>query len=167
MSGLKPSIDKFFTESYDLLLNAAKKRISDGKVDCDAVTVVSNSYLYLCKKADAIEEEEIAKLAMGYICFELSRYNSQTRIKNKSISSDIEVEDRLIFPDYETRIDIESFTKTLDKIERKLWLLVYEKGLTKQRELASHLGIDSTSAWIYLRTLKTKFKEYVEDKERV
>jgi hypothetical protein len=121
-------------------------------------------------KVDTIQEDEIERLAFGFIYFELMRYNSQTNLKERVNSVDLEFDisdlnnqsNSLVL-----KIDISDFEKTLDRVDAILWEVYYNKGITTKRDLAEHFNIDPSSALIYINELKSKFKKYVEDKERI
>ena len=167
---MRNTIDKFYTDNYTLLVSAAKRRITQLKKSIDPESLVSSSYLYLVGKEDTITEEEIERLAFGFIIFELMRYNSQTNLKERVNSVDLEFEisdmnnqsDQLLL-----KIDVTDFVKTLDRVDAILWEVWYDKGITTKRDLAEHFNIDPSSALIYINELKAKFKKYVEDKERI
>jgi Mn-dependent DtxR family transcriptional regulator len=55
----------------------------------------------------------------------------------------------------------------LDRVDAILWEVYYNKGITTKRDLAEHFNIDPSSALIYINELKAKFRNYVEDKERI
>ena len=98
------------------------------------------------------------------------RYNSQTNLKERVNSVDLEFEisdmnnqsDQLLL-----KIDVTDFVKTLDRVDAILWEVWYDKGITTKRDLADHFNIDPSSALIYINELKEKFRNYVEDKERI
>lgn len=167
---MRNTIDKFYTDNYTLLVSAAKRRITQLKKSIDPESLVSSSYLYLVGKEDTITEEEIERLAFGFIIFELMRYNSQTNLKERVNSVDLEFEisdmnnqsDQLLL-----KIDVTDFVKTLDRVDAILWEVWYDKGITTKRDLADHFNIDPSSALIYINELKAKFRNYVEDKERI
>ena len=87
---MRNTIDKFYTDNYNLLVSAAKRRITQLKKSIEPESLVSSSYLYLVGKVDTITEEEIERLAFGFIYFELMRYNSQTNLKERINSMDLE-----------------------------------------------------------------------------
>lgn len=167
---MRSIIDKFYTDNYGLLVSAAKRRIMQLKKSIEPESLVSSSYLYLVGKADTITEEEIERLAFGFIYFELMRYNSQTNLKERVNSVDLEFEisdgnnqsDQLIL-----KIDVSDFVKTLDRVDAILWDVWYDKGKTTKRDLADHFNIDPSSALIYINELKAKFRKYVEDKSTI
>ena len=163
-------IDKFYTDNYTLLVSAAKRRITQLKKSIEPESLVSSSYLYLMGKVDTITEEEIERLAFGFIYFELMRYNSQTNLKERVNSVDLEFEisdgnnqsDQLLL-----KIDVSDFVKTLDRVDAILWDVYFTKGITTKRDLADHFNIDPSSALIYINELKQKFRNYVEDKRPI
>jgi hypothetical protein len=167
---MRNEIDKFYTDNYTLLVSAAKRRITQLKKSIEPESLVSSSYLYLVGKVDTIQEDEIERLAFGFIIFELMRYNSQTNLKERVNSVDLEFEisdmnnqsDQLLL-----KIDVTDFVKTLDRVDAILWEVWYDKGKTTKRDLADHFNIDPSSALIYINELKQKFRKYVEDKERI
>ena len=167
---MRNTIDKFYTDNYMLLVSAAKRRITQLKKSIEPESLVSSSYLYLVGKVDTITEEEIERLAFGFIYFELMRYNSQTNLKERVNSVDLEFEisdgnnqsDQLIL-----KIDVSDFVKTLDRVDAILWDVYFTKGITTKRDLADHFNIDPSSALIYINELKQKFRNYVEDKRTI
>jgi hypothetical protein len=160
---MRNEIDKFYTDNYTLLVSAAKRRITQLKKSIEPESLVSSSYLYLVGKVDTIQEDEIERLAFGFIYFELMRYNSQTNLKERVNSVDSNNQsNRLVL-----KIDISDFEKTLDRVDAILWEVYYNKGITTKRDLAEHFNIDPSSALIYINELKAKFRNYVEDKRRI
>jgi hypothetical protein len=167
---MRNTIDKFYTDNYNLLVSAAKRRITQLKKSIEPESLVSSSYLYLVGKVETITEEEIERLAFGFIYFELMRYNSQTNLKERINSMDLEFDisdlnnqsNNLLL-----KIDVSDFEKTLDRVDAILWEVYYNKGITTKRDLADHFNIDPSSALIYINELKQKFRNYVEDKERI
>lgn len=167
---MRSLIDKFYTDNYNLLVSAAKRRITQLKKSIEPESLVSSSYLYLVGKADTIQEEEIERLAFGFIYFELMRYNSQTNLKERINSVDLEFDisdlnnqsDNLLL-----KIDVSDFENTLDRVDAILWNVYYNKGITTKRDLAEHFNIDPSSALIYINELKQKFRNYVEDKREL
>lgn len=166
---MKALIDKFYAENYDLLINASRKRISQKGSIIDPESVVSSSYLYLISRKDNITEQEIPRMAMGFICMELSLYNSATNRQHFRYD-DL---DPLIVETYNQidseilKIDIEDFRNRLDRYERIVFDCYYEKGLTKKKELAEHFKIDETSAWFLIKNLKDKYIEYAKTEKRI
>jgi DNA-directed RNA polymerase specialized sigma subunit len=167
---MKVLIDRFYAENYDLLVGAAKKRIQMSKSVVEPQSVVSSSYMYLISKSNNITEEEIPKMAMGFICMELSWYSSKT---NREENVKYEEFDPLMIGDYNhidneiLKMDIEDFRSSLDRLEKIVFDCYYYKGLTKKKELAEHFNIDVTSAWFLIRDLKDKFKKYAKTEERL
>ena len=165
---MKRLIDKFYTENYSILVSVAKRRITQMGKSIEAESVVSSSYLYVVGKAETITEDEISKLAFGFICMELSLYNTQTNIKENLQSKE------MIFINEESNqnqdiilnIDIEGFELTLDRYELILWS-VYKRGYITKRDIAKHFNIDSSSAYNYIKSLKNKFIKYVSTEETV
>ena len=167
---MKALIDKFYAENYDLLVGAARKRIQLARSVVEPESVVSSSYIYLISKSDNITEDEIPRMAMGFICMELSWYSSKT---NREENIRFEEFDPLMVGEYNhidneiLKIDIEDFRNTLDRYEKIVFECYYERGLTKKRELAEHFMIDQTSAFFLIKNLKDKFIEYAESKKRI
>jgi len=161
-NGMKQIIDRYYTENYSLLCNAARKRIKEINIQLEPESVVSASYQYVYSRIGSITEDEVPKLAMGFICFELSMYNSQTRLKAKIHANDIEYEDSNYSDGSLLMIDIEAFEQSLDRLDRIVWKVYYHKGLTKKRELAAHFRIDETSAFNLIKNLKIKYLQYAK-----
>ena len=72
---MKVKIDKFYSENYGTLVLAAKRRITQLKKNIEPESLVSSSYLYVVGKVDTITEDEIPRLAFGFILLELIRNN--------------------------------------------------------------------------------------------
>lgn len=165
---MKAKIDKFYSDNYDLLVLTAKRRIKQLKKTIEPESLVSSSYLYLVNKKD-LKEEEIEKLAFGFIYFELMRTMSQTNLKERINSVDLEFDivdnnqsDQLLL-----KIDISDFVNSLDRLDRIIWKVYFELGKMTKRELADHFNIDPSSARIYINAIKEKLRNYVEDKEKL
>lgn len=146
----------------------AKRRIKQLKKTIEPESLVSSSYLYLVNKKD-LKEEEIEKLAFGFIYFELMRTMSQTNLKERINSVDLEFDivdnnqsDQLLL-----KIDISDFVNSLDRLDRIIWKVYFELGKMTKRELADHFNIDPSSARIYINAIKEKLRNYVEDKEKL
>ena len=165
---MKVVIDKFYTENYDLLVLCAKRRIAQLKRSVEPESLVSSSYLYLVNKKD-LKEEDIEKLAFGFIYFELIRSMSQTNLKERvtAINTDFDIVDSNQSEQLLLKIDIADFVKSLDRLDKIIWKVYFELGKMTKRELAAHFNIDPSSALIYINAIKTKLKHYVEDKEKL
>lgn len=163
-------IDKFYTDNYSLLVSAAKRRITQLKKNVEPESLVSSSYLYVVGKCNTITEEEIPRLAFGFILLELVRTNSQTNLKERLNPVDLDFDisdtnnqvDKLLL-----KIDVVDFVNTLNRTDQIIFEVYFNKGITTKRELAEHFNIDPSSALIYINDIKTKFKSYVEDKRKL
>lgn len=167
---MKVTIDKFYTENYKTLVLAAKRRITQLKKNIEPESLVSSSYLYVVGKADTITEEEIPRLAFGFILLELIRTNSQTNLKERLNPVDLDFDisdtnnqsDQLVL-----KIDVSDFVNTLNRTDQIIFEVYFNKGKTTKRDLAEHFNIDPSSALIYINEIKEKFKKYVADKETI
>ena len=169
-NGMKVTIDKFYTENYKTLVLAAKRRITQLKKNIEPESLVSSSYLYVVSKADTITEDEIPRLAFGFILLELIRTNSQTNLKERlnPVDLDFDISDtnnqseNLVL-----KIDVSDFVNTLNRTDQIIFEVYFNKGKTTKRDLAEHFNIDPSSALIYINDIKTKFKKYVADKRPI
>lgn len=167
---MKVVIDKFYTENYGTLVLAAKRRITQLKKNIEPESLVSSSYLYVVGKADTITEDEIPRLAFGFILLELIRTNSQTNLKERLNPVDLDFDisdtnnqsDNLLL-----KIDISDFVNTLNRVDQIIFEVYFDKGKQTKRDLAEHFNIDPSSALIYINDIKTKFRKYVADKETI
>lgn len=165
--GMKSVIDRFYTDNYNLLVSAAKRRIKQLKKNIEPESLVSSSYLYVIGKSETITEDEIPRLAFGFILLELIRTNSQTNLKERLNPVDLDFDisdvnnqsDNLLL-----KIDVGDFVNTLNRMDQIIFEVYFNKGITTKRDLAEHFNIDPSSALIYINEIKTKFKRYVEDK---
>jgi hypothetical protein len=170
LTGMKVKIDKFYSENYGTLVLAAKRRITQLKKNIEPESLVSSSYLYVVGKADTITEDEIPRLAFGFILLELIRTNSQTNLKERinPVDLDFDISDtnnqseNLVL-----KIDIDDFVNTLNRVDQIIFEVYFDKGKRTKRDLAEHFNIDPSSALIYINDIKTKFRNYVKDKRPV
>lgn len=170
LTGMKVKIDKFYTENYKTLVLAAKRRITQLKKNIEPESLVSSSYLYVVGKADTITEDEIPRLAFGFILLELIRTNSQTNLKERinPVDLDFDISDtnnqseNLLL-----KIDIADFVNTLNRVDQIIFEVYFDKGKRTKRDLAEHFNIDPSSALIYINDIKTKFRNYVKDKRPI
>lgn len=170
LNGMKVKIDKFYSDNYKTLVLAAKRRITQLKKNIEPESLVSSSYLYVVGKADTITEDEIPRLAFGFILLELIRTNSQTNLKERLNPVDLDFDisdtnnqsDNLLL-----KIDISDFVNTLNRVDQIIFEVYFDKGKRTKRDLAEHFNIDPSSALIYINDIKTKFKKYVKDKEPI
>jgi hypothetical protein len=167
---MKAIIDKFYSENYNTLVLAAKRRITQLKKNIEPESLVSSSYLYVIGKSETIMEDEIPRLAFGFILLELIRNKSQTNLKERinPVDLDFDISDannqseQILL-----KIDIGDFVKSLDRMDQIIFEVYFNKGKRTKRDLADHFNIDPSSALIYINEIKTKFKNYVKDKEPI
>ena len=167
---MKREIDRYFAENYKTLVEIAKARITKYKRNVDAESVVADAYLYIIKRKDDITEDCIGAWVGSYINLEISMPKSVTNVRARQHE---DIEGVLMFDNSNTldelsyRMIIEDFKTTLDRCDQIMLDVYLNKGKTTQREIAEHFKIDSTSAWIYLKNIKCKLKEYVKTKEGI
>jgi hypothetical protein len=167
---MKREIDRYFAENYKTLVEIAKARIVKYKRNVDAESVVADAYLYLIKRKDDITEDCIGAWVGSYINLEISMPKSVTNVRARQHE---DIEGILMFDNSDTldelsyRMLIEDFATTLDRCDQIILEVYLNKGKTTQREIAEHFKIDSTSAWLYLKNIKCKLKEYVKTKEGI
>ena len=167
---MKREIDRYFAENYKTLVEIAKARITKYKRNVDAESVVADAYLYLIKRKDDITEDCIGAWVGSYINLEISMPKSVTNVRARQHE---DIEGILMFDNSDTldelsyRMLIEDFATTLDRCDQIILEVYLNKGKTTQREIAEHFKIDSTSAWLYLKNIKCKLKEYVKTKEGI
>jgi len=167
---MKVKIDKFYTENYKTLVLAAKRRITQLKKNIEPESLVSSSYLYVVGKADTITEDEIPRLAFGFILLELIRTNSQTNLKERlnPVDLDFDISDTNNQSEQMLlKIDVSDFVNTLNRMDQIIFEVYFDKGKTTKRDLAEHFNIDPSSALIYINDIKTKFRKYVKDKRPI
>jgi hypothetical protein len=167
---MKVKIDKFYTENYGTLVLAAKRRITQLKKNIEPESLVSSSYLYVVGKADTITEDEIPRLAFGFILLELIRTNSQTNLKERlnPVDLDFDISDTNNQSEQMLlKIDVSDFVNTLNRMDQIIFEVYFNKGKTTKRDLAEHFNIDPSSALIYINDIKTKFRNYVKDKRPI
>jgi hypothetical protein len=168
--GMKVKIDKFYSDNYNMLVLAAKRRITQLKKNIEPESLVSSSYIYVVGKCDTITEDEIPRLAFGFILLELIRTNSQTNLKERINPVDLDFDisdtnnqsDNLLL-----KIDVSDFANTLNRVDQIIFEVYFNKGKRTKRDLGEHFNIDPSSALIYINDIKEKFKKYVKDKEPI
>jgi hypothetical protein len=165
---MKREIDKYFAENYKQLVEIAKARINKYKRNVDAESVVADAYLYLIKRKDDITDDCIGAWVGSYINLEISMSKSVTNVRarqHEDIDGVIIFENSDNIDELNSRMIIEDFATTLDRCDQIILDVYLNKGKTTQRDIAEHFKIDSTSAWLYLKNIKYKLKEYVKTKE--
>lgn len=168
---MKKLIDKFFTDNYDKLKGITELKISYFKRNLEADIVLTNSYVYLLDNIGKFSEDEIPTWCVGYICTEVGRSKSKTNY-NK-YDKEVDVDAMSLFNAYENteneilyKIDNDLFKQNLDRYEVIIWD-VYTEGYITKRDVAKHFNIDSSSAYNYIKSLKSKFIKYVSTEETV
>ena len=164
---MKKIIDKWFNENYENVLNVTQLHIVRMGKNIDSVGLVSDAYVYVLGKNPTFKDD-IERMTYGFIWRELVNWNSKTN--RMAVFVEDEIPESLSYnenTDLLLNIDIENFKNTLDRFERIVWEVYYEKGKTRKRELAEHFNFDETSAFFCIRDLKTKFKEYVDTKKGI
>lgn len=166
---MKAKIDRFYTDNYDALVKVAKRRITQLKKTVEPESLVSSSYMYVLSKVDTIQEDEIERMAFGFIYLELIRSHSKTNQKEAitAFEMDFDILDNNQSENLSLKIDIANFVNSLDRLDRIIWSVYFEKGKMTKRELAHHFNIDPSSALIYINAIKTKLRHYVEDKRKL
>lgn len=167
---MKREIDRYFAENYKTLVEIAKARIVKYKRNVDAESVVADAYLYIIKRKDDITEDCIGAWVGSYINLEISMPKSVTNVRarqHEDIEGILMFDNSDMLDELSYRMIIEDFSTTLDRCDQIILDVYLNKGKTTQREIAEHFKIDSTSAWIYLKNIKCKLKEYVKTKEGI
>lgn len=167
---MKTKIDRFYSDNYETLVLAAKRRITQLKKNIEPESLVSSSYLYVIGKSDTITEDEIPRLAFGFIVLELIRTNSQTNLKERlnPVDLDFDISDANNQSDnIVLKLDIRDFVNTLNRVDQIIFEVYFDKGKTTKRDLAEHFNIDPSSALIYINDIKEKFRKYVADKDTI
>ena len=170
LNGMKTKIDRFYSDNYETLVLAAKRRITQLKKNIEPESLVSSSYLYVIGKSDTITEDEIPRLAFGFIVLELIRTNSQTNLKERlnPVDLDFDISDANNQSDnIVLKLDIRDFVNTLNRVDQIIFEVYFDKGKTTKRDLAEHFNIDPSSALIYINDIKEKFRKYVADKDTI
>ena len=161
---MKDLIDKYFTDNYENLVGISESRINRLNKRIEPSSVVSSAYIYVVSKLDTITEKEIKPLTIGFICMEISLFNTQTNIKEQVRGCDAGLTSEVLNQndDLILLLDIEGFKMSLDRFDSILWEVYAERGIQTKRDIAEHFNIDPSSALIYINRLKEKFKYYVE-----
>jgi len=161
---MKELIDKYFIENYTKLVSLADAKINMMNKQIEAASVVSSAYIYIVSKSDNLTQKEIAPLAIGFICMEISLYNTKTNRKEQVRGSEIDFIDEPFNQESDLilNLDIEGFVNTLDRLDTILWDVYYVRGIQTKRDIAEHFNIDPSSALIYINRVKEKYREYVK-----
>jgi hypothetical protein len=164
---MKAKIDKWYKSNYDNVKLITKMHIARLGKNLDPEALIADSYLYVIGR-EPKDDAEIERMVYGFIWFELTRWNSKTNRNifwvNEQPSEDLPCNQNT---DILLNIDIESFENTLDRIERIVWDVYYHRGISTKRALAEHFQIDDSSAFLYIKAVKDKFKEYAKTENRL
>jgi hypothetical protein len=163
-------INKWWTDNYSALELYSKKWIIKSKRGIQPAAMLSDTYLYLYERVDSIKDVQILeswaknhiKLSVGYSNSKINRTEKVTAIPDTIDRGS----DNWIDIESTTKKMITGFAATLPPIEKRLFLLYWESGLTTGYLLSEHLDIAISTGYICLRKIKTydeAFKKYCID----
>jgi hypothetical protein len=164
---MKDSIDKFVSLNYQKLLNIAKSKIDRFDRSYSPEELVSEAYIYVVKNQPK-RESDIPKYMVNFMNIEVVGQNSNT---NRALS--VNSQDALIDCSYEILHDLE-MSDQVEQLKKKmcrelqiLFEVVFDKGHTRIKEIAAHLDLTMSQAYLARKELLTEIQKHYESKKGV
>jgi len=179
----KQQVDEYFTIKYPQLESTTQKIITKYNRTLEASNVISSAYLYIIDKEPEIIhfsrtfsksiEHTIYSFTLQYINKALIWPNSkindeENKFINRSINIDCEEQHEYTYQKithYQHNIYtdefIESFLKSLKKLDAICFQAFYFEGVDNAKELAIKFDISVSSAYTSINRLKKLLKEHI------
>lgn len=169
-NGLKAEIDKYFSLNYKKVVSIAQKKVSYYGAECDAETLVAESYLYVINRPP-LTVRDIESYVIHFIQIEASCYNSKTRRNAQTVRPGLiesvyknNVDDHMERYDFDKELhDLKNNKDASTQIVIDMYLI---KGIKSVSDLAKHFQITKSSFYRDYRETLTKLKEYEIRKRR-
>ena len=180
---MKKKIDKYFTENYDLLTEAAQRNVEYYKRAYDFADVISYAYEYCLKKSDSLDLDNIDNIVHRVIitsCYwEDSPLNREMLLKQTPFegTADFEVKpvekegsdlnDKILLEKwFNNKQSILAMYRERIKVDKPK-LIVLDKMIefktTNSRRLGKHFGIHHLSAWAYIKEIQEEIRDFEEE----
>jgi hypothetical protein len=164
---MKDLIDKFVSLNYQKLLNIAKSKIDRFDRSYSPEELVSEAYIYVVKNQPK-RESDIPKYMVNFMNIEVVGQNSNT---NRALS--VNSKDALIDCSYEILHDLE-MSDQVEQLKKKmcrelqiLFEVVFDKGHTRIKEIAAHLDLTMSQAYLARKELLTEIQRHYESKKGI
>lgn len=177
---MKKKIDKYFSDNYELLTEAARVSIDVSNRNYDPVDLVSHAYEYCIKKIDEVTEENLPsyvhRVILLHCKWRTSPINRELLLKQTPFEG---TEDFICRPvevdncDLKEKILLEKWFN-----DRKALLALYRERIkvdkpkqivldkmielktTNSRKLGKHFGIHYLSAYAYIREIQEELQDF-------
>lgn len=164
---MRKQLDEYIQTHYKKLVSIAQKKAAYYGRNIDGETVLCNAFLSVCNKMPD-KADDIPRYLVRSIDCELRYSKSKTMHDATKESKHAQINDEINPTTNDTMIcaefnqSVEAFKRSLDIVDRSVWRVMAEKGLTKVSEMSEHFGISRASASHHRKIVIQKFKEYVE-----
>jgi hypothetical protein len=170
----KNQLNEFYTKNWDEIELYTIKTIKHFNRDADISMVISESYIHLDKHIEELTDDMIAmSFVKNWIKMNLYWTNSPMLLKNRTISSDYEMSDNRTYEYTIMNFDVnykkweDEFYCNLTRINKNLWYMWWILGLKKGRQMAKHLNISISGAYLIInqcKDLEGEFRKFIKDK---
>jgi len=144
-----------FSKILPGLLEYTKKACNLFGDSIDPHDYIAECYLHIWNNREKIKGIPIEAVAKNWTRMNMTWKNSPIKVKFRESNLVLPGEDlreSQNLPDIEALIH--EFTRGLSPYNRGLWRVYWDKGITKGQEMADHLGISRSSAYLLLRECK-------------
>ena len=165
----RSEFDRIFTEHWEEFNLYATRYVKHLGLSIRAEDSVTGAYLHLLKEIEELHEgSEIVSHGKNWIKMNLRWTQSPLRREHRG-REHAELGDwdqsQTVDPDWE-RIDplTSLWVKRLDLRSRRIWSLYWDLDLRRGRELAEHLNISTSGAYLLLkeaRELEQSYREWI------
>lgn len=180
---IKSQIDNYIKNNYKQLDSTTTKIIKKRNRFLDASTVISHTYLYLLNNQQEISDFAILhgktidhiiySFTLKYINSSIYWDNSDINKENDRLFNkvykkpkDLEYEETepfcIAIDEIYTEDFIESFYKSLDKLDRISFKCYYYDGIDNAKDFADHFDISVSSAYNSINKLKILLKDFIK-----
>lgn len=164
---MKASIDKFIIANYQKMLSIARTKIARFDRSYSPEELVAEAYIYVVKNPPT-KEADIPKYMVNFMNIEIVGQNSNTNRSLAVNSNDTFIErSYCIVKDLEMSSEVEHLKKKLCRELQILWEVYFDKGHTKIKEIAAHLDLTMSQAYLARKELLTEIQKHYEDKKGI
>jgi hypothetical protein len=164
---MKALIDKFITSNYEKMLSIARNKIARFDRSYSPEELVAEAYIYVVKNPPT-KECDIPKYMVNFMNIEVVGQNSNTNRSLAVNSQDCFIEKcYCIIHDLEMTDQIDKLKKKLSRENQILWGVYFDKGHTKIKEIAAHLDLTMSQAYIARKELLNEIQKHYEDKKGI
>lgn len=170
----KNELNNFYTNNFEEIELYAIKTIKHFKRDVDLSMVISESYIHLDKIINELTDDKKAMSCVkNWIKMNLYWGNSPMLLKNKDISSDVEMSDNRTYEYTIMNFDVsykkweDEFYYNLPRVKKNMWYIWWILGIKKGKPMSEHLKISISGAYLVInecKDIELEFREFIKQK---